>query len=889
MDRSGGELRHVSYRLPVIVLDHVRRRAGDEAVHEVLRAAAEARPAAALLDGTARVSTQEFRRLLEAAASRLGGVDSLREIAHPETVAERGTNGTADAIRSLGGPGPVLRHLSADDPTLHDLVDVRFDELGRGEWHVEARVLPGEEPYPELCAFLIAVVELIPTTFDEVVEPVVEESCQCRGDRSCSFTLRWGTGADAAQEARFEARLRELDRRHRAFRDAVGDVVLAEDLDAAMTHLVRAAATETDATTVVLALAPLPGLARLVFSVGADEDEAAAIAATLLAPNRVKVRGALVVDVVSHQHRYGRMAVFIGDRLTLDGRDVVSSYAQLAATGLDTATALESARREATRAHALLELAATLAECTSVEQLGRSLTAATPAVVGADRAVFSIEDRTTGTYEIVATYGFPTSYAGRHGRVGINHESFMNDIALYRPGHASTEMEQLFSSLGSAAAVVIPVVVDGEREGWLYADVTDDPERLAAGPELTARLVGLAAQASSALRNARLLERIRHQAFHDALTGLPNRTLILDRAEHMLARARREDLPVGALFIDLDGFKEINDTLGHAAGDQFLQSVAHRLSATIRESDTLARLGGDEFVVLVEGCTDEGDAEVLAARLLDVLAEPFRLEAVEGPPVLVTASIGVATGVRPSAAELLRDADIALYRAKARGKNRCVVFSAEAEAAVRDRTRVETDLCRAVENEEFFLLYDPVIDDDTELLQGVRAVLQWQHPEHGPVPASTFSEPLLHTGLVVPVGRWTLQEACRQLAAWDPMWRVTGAHPYVAVEIAVRHLLDKTLIGDVEAALGSSGLQPSQLVIVVGAASVVDDLASASDQVRQLAALGVRVTIDPFLARALAVEVTDEHRDLVQGASEPLTPDALVERFTGAGLTASRR
>src|SRR5207302_996006 len=162
------------------------------------------------------------------------------------------------------------------------------------------------------------------------------------------------------------------------------------------------------------------------------------------------------VDVVSRQRRYGRMAAYIGDQLTIEEREVISSYAQLAASGLDSAVALDSAHREAARAHALLALAATLAECTSIEQLGRSLT---------------------------------------------------------------------------AAAVIIPVVVDGEREGWLYTDVTDDPDRLAAGPELTARLVGLAAQASSALRNTRLLERIRHQAFHDALTGLPNRTLILDRAE----------------------------------------------------------------------------------------------------------------------------------------------------------------------------------------------------------------------------------------------------------------------------------------------------------------------------------------------------------------------
>ena len=190
----------------------------------------------------------------------------------------------------------------------------------------------------------------------------------------------------------------------------------------------------------------------------------------------------------------------------------------------------------------------------------------------------------------------------------------------------------------------------------MLAGVTSDPDRLTVTPRLADRLKGLAAQASIALDNARLVDQIRYQAVHDPLTGLPNRLLILDRAEQMLAHAQRSSVPVGALFIDLDGFKEVNDTLGHGAGDQLLQAVADRLTATMRAQDSVGRLGGDEFVVLVDGLTVDAGPEVVAERLLKVLREPFVLEVPLGRiPVELTASIGIAAGTRPSAAELLRD------------------------------------------------------------------------------------------------------------------------------------------------------------------------------------------------------------------------------------------
>jgi diguanylate cyclase (GGDEF)-like protein len=250
-------------------------------------------------------------------------------------------------------------------------------------------------------------------------------------------------------------------------------------------------------------------------------------------------------------------------------------------------------------------------------------------------------------------------------------------------------------------------------------------------PELGGRLRGVASQATIAIRNARLLEGIRHQAVHDALTGLPNRTLILDRVEQMQARARRSGNESAVLFIDLDGFKQVNDTLGHEAGDQLLRSVAARLLTTLREGDTIARLGGDEFVVLVEGSAPTGSAALVAERLLEVLREPFEVQDVARPTVSITASIGIAHGNRVSAADLLRDADIALYEAKAAGRDRYVTFQREMQTAVEDRLTLELDARGALDRREYFLMYQPIFELESGRVLGVEALLRWNHPARG--------------------------------------------------------------------------------------------------------------------------------------------------------------
>jgi diguanylate cyclase (GGDEF)-like protein len=337
-------------------------------------------------------------------------------------------------------------------------------------------------------------------------------------------------------------------------------------------------------------------------------------------------------------------------------------------------------------------------------------------------------------------------------------------------------------------------------------------------------------------------EELSFLATHDPLTGLPNRTLILDRVEQMLARSRRNQTPTAALFVDLDNFKSINDTLGHAAGDELLQAVAARLDGVIRGADALGRLGGDEFVVISEHLSLEAGPELIAERLLDALKHPFKLGEDGESRVTVTASIGIAVGDRVSADELLRDADIAMYRAKWDGKNRHVVFEASMQDTVQNRMELEMDLREALQNGEFVLAYQPTLDLSDMTPNGVEALIRWQHPVRGTVQPNDFIPLLEETGLITEVGRWVLQEACRQGAAW----RAAG-HPIgMAVNVSGRQLDTDRLIADIEGALSQSGMDPGALTIEITETTLMRNIEETARRLVAIKGLGVRIAIDDF-------------------------------------------
>jgi diguanylate cyclase (GGDEF)-like protein/PAS domain S-box-containing protein len=340
-------------------------------------------------------------------------------------------------------------------------------------------------------------------------------------------------------------------------------------------------------------------------------------------------------------------------------------------------------------------------------------------------------------------------------------------------------------------------------------------------------------------------EQLAHQAFHDPVTNLPNRALFVERVRHAISRARRENGELGVIFLDIDDFKTINDSLGHGAGDTALIDVAKRLSASIRSSDTAARFGGDEFVVLLEDLDGTETAVEVAERILEDLRQPLM---VAGKELALRGSIGISIlegASSASADELIRDADAAMYIAKRDGKGGYRLFEPEMHAGVLARLELRADLQRALENGQFDLHYQPIVRLANNQVAGMEALLRWRHPERGLVVPGDFIPFAEETGLIVPIGRWVLREACRQAAAIQRLWEEEPPL-YMCVNLSVKQLQHSDVISDVSDALADSGLEPGLLTLEITESMLIDDPDIAVVKLTELRSLGVRIAMDDF-------------------------------------------
>ena len=416
------------------------------------------------------------------------------------------------------------------------------------------------------------------------------------------------------------------------------------------------------------------------------------------------------------------------------------------------------------------------------------------------------------------------------------------EAVTYRAGHAPTGSPTHTVGLGNGWYVLTSARV---ASGAVLAN--DNSVELLFGGIAISVLMSLLIVALGTGRSRALwlmrkrTAQLEYQAFHDSLTGLPNRALILDRLQQMMLRLRRDSEPVSALFLDLDNFKDVNDTLGHAAGDRLLVLVAKRLIGIVREGDTVGRFGGDEFVVLVGGGSLPSGPEDVAERILDVMVAPFELDPNDSP-VTISLSIGVAQGLRTKPEDLLRNADIALNRAKAAGKHHAVVFASPMQEAVDARRALELDLRGAIVGQQFFAMYQPTVDISSGIVTGAEALLRWRHPKRGLVGPAGFVPALESTGLIVPVGRWVLDQACHQGAAWQQ-----DGHPLaISVNISANQLESGHLVDEVRASLASSGFSADLLILELTESILMRDVRSTIDQLHHLKATGIRISIDDF-------------------------------------------
>ena len=384
-----------------------------------------------------------------------------------------------------------------------------------------------------------------------------------------------------------------------------------------------------------------------------------------------------------------------------------------------------------------------------------------------------------------------------------------------------------------------------------------------------------------------LRERLAYAAIHDPLTTLPNRVLFMDRLEVALSRSARFRRRSAVIFLDLDHFKLVNDSMGHTAGDELLQAVAQRLRATLRPSDTVARFGGDEFVVLCEEIADEAAALEVADRLSEALAPSIDLA--EGE-VFVTASQGVALsgGTSDTASGLLRDADTAMYMAKERGRSRTELFDIERHAMAIEQMHTRSQLHRALERGEFQVYYQPIVDLENGRLAGVEALLRWQHPERGLLLPGDFLAMAEESGLIVPIGAWVLDEVCRQHVRWQQERTQRGAASLpigVSVNLSPRQLADPNLIEQVRNVVRSSAIDPSALWLEITEGALATDTDSTLRVLRGLRAIGVRLSIDDFgsgyaslgYLKSFPVETVKIDGGFIEGIGRG-TPDTTIVR-----------
>ena len=655
------------------LLRYVRSVGGDEAVAEVLaRAGTTATPDE--LDDQSRWWSYDTRiRLFAAATEVLGDPRTMYEVG-ASALRSGMAHSLVLVLRTMGSPRQVFGKLPRAVQKFSTTSTMQILATGRTAATIRYRLHDGY-PHSRLdCLYTQGLLSTVPAIFTLPPARIVHDECQSDGHDACLYQLEWAHRSRLpwrrTRTPAVDPELLALLGQLQALQSAATDLVASDDLGTVLRRIVSRAAEAVLAPAYLLAVGAPGGGAPLVHSAGVPDDEVPALAAALLAGEDLG-SSAVVSDIVSARRFHGRLAAMYrpGDHPMGDEAVMLAAGAGHAAAALDLLIALEDTRLEASRAGALLSLAHELAAAEDADAISAVVAEALPRVVGCSSASVMLWEPAHGLLRARSQANLTEERADIFRGTPIRPEDTpelmelltKREPRIIRDADSSPGLRRLMAQLGIADVVALPLVAGGTFLGvatasWPSGQVPDELTG-----DVLARLRGVGDQAVSALQRARLLETVRHQAHHDALTGLPNRVLFLERLLAELPAAG-PGAHLGVLFCDLDRFKQVNDALGHAAGDELLRQVAARLRAAIRPRDTVGRLSGDEFAIILPGLVEPEDAYSLAGRVADCFAEPFRLE---GREVAVGTSVGVAVH-QPGrdAEELMRRADAAMYRDK---------------------------------------------------------------------------------------------------------------------------------------------------------------------------------------------------------------------------------
>ena len=845
MSTTARAIRQVPAEMPAMLLKYVARAAGTEGMRDLEDLLAGEPDVADIHVVAAWRTRDQVLRLVEAAETVCG--DTQMGLRAGEELYRATADQYQDTWLARANPSAAIEMLATHSARLSNSRPIAVTE--RGESHVVLESTYGNTAYGHkvFCQFLVGFYAAVPAAFG-LVGTGIERHCQLHGAPSCQFRISWSPGHGPAvfipgvdeSAGRVDERIKRFEEMQAMASDLVG----AEDVDGVMRRILKQVTSALPAPRYLLYVQLDDEADPIVQSVGFEQRKVKRAAEKLMAGELTEADGVVAVDVAARGRVYGRLAAFFGAGTPVVGRDLrmLAAFAGHAASALEVIASLSQARRDRDLTTALLSLARDLAEVGTIEDIANRVAAAMPAVAGCGPAAVFLYD---GPAELLRLKGLADdSEGGFHAPATLGFDMMHVQAMVHDPQvmllrRDEVELANRWMVEGLPLMALMPIVSKGEFLGVLGAGYRTD---LAADrrTEVVDRLAGLADHAATAIENANLLERMQEQALHDRLTGLPNRVLAEDRAHLAFAGAARSHKSVGLLFIDLDRFKNVNDTLGHNAGDELIRQVAHRMQAAMRATDTLARLGGDEFVVVIPEIDGPHVAVDVAERLINLLHRPFT---VSGHELFVSCSVGVACSPEDGNdyASLQQHSDLAMYAAKAGGRGTFARNAGELNEPRRMQLELESQLHKALGNDELRVLYQPQVDIRTKRVLGVEALVRWQHPTQGLLAPDSFLPLAEESGLIVAIDEWVRCTAFNQAR----IWAESGRPLRVSVNLSTRALANPQLAEVLAMEMQQTGVPPHLVELEITDRVVLSD-ADLPRVIDALHALGVRLAIDDF-------------------------------------------
>ncbi|HSK92177.1 MAG TPA: EAL domain-containing protein [Euzebyales bacterium] len=832
-----------------LIIEEMRRWGGDEAVERLLELAGLSEHATELTDERVWWS-YDTKIALFAAAADLTGEPRIARDMGAALLRSRVGRSLLPVLTLLGSPAHLLRSIGRAGAKFTTVADLELASCGRRSATVSYRLHPGYPPSRYDCDLNIGLLSHVSAIFGLPPATVRHVECQVDGAERCAYHLSWRARRRWWRRPAPTMAASDVQARFDALQQTVADLVGATDVDAVLPAIARRAGDAVHAQRFLIAVEVDGDERPRWHSEGFTAEEANELGGLLLAGRPLPAdRGAvLAAPLRSARRDYGVLAAFVrGPHGFLESeQELLQSYARLGASALDAATAVTAAQRGQQTAEVLLGFSRQLLTTEGSTAVTHLTADAARSIVGCDRSSVWLWDAEDRALRLAGQAGWDEGDIERMRTLAIRPDETPELAALladptrprlYDLETAGPHLRQMITSFANQALAVVPMALPSRLVGVVIAAWRSDAPRPVVDESLFARMAGVADQATTALQRAALLEQVQRQASRDELTGLANRRtfgLLLDETLRQVTATHT----AGLLFLDLDRFKHVNDTLGHNAGDALLQMVARRLQECVRTDDVVARLGGDEFTVLLS--TDRGDTELhaVADKILRAFAEPVR---VDGQPVLVRPSIGgvVISADRTDPTALLRDADVAMYAAKRAGGGRMIVYDDAYRSDFGDLA-LEAELHHAITIGQLAVVYQPQVDLATGDVVGAEALVRWDHPQRGRLVPGQFLPLAEETGLIVEIDLLVLRCAVREAARWRRQRRPLR----VAVNVSARTLADDQLLPTILGQLDETGLPADALELELSESGAFADPERVNAAIAALRGHGVSLALD---------------------------------------------